>query len=318
MQTVERLSLGGLALAADAVTAEVVSAMHAQGLRPLLIKGPTVTKWLYESRIDRPYGDTDLLAAPSEIRAVERILRLLGFREGPSSAFSAPLSPGREWIRDRDGAIVDVHQTIYGASVAGATVWEVLSERTEDMWLKDVRIEMPSEAGRALLLGLHAFHHGPQGHVVRDVDRAAKILRFEVWEEAAQLAARLDATDAFAEGLRLSRAGALVADQLGLGGGTARSALLSQPAPTTDLGYALYLDEMASMPVRERIRFMLSRLVPSSRDLRWWRDAERFKGPLVAAYFVRLWRMGRRTAGGFKILVRARRRSSGDRRREAA
>ena len=55
-----------LALAIDAVTAQVVTALRANGIRPLLLKGPSIAGWLYGDGAARPYGDSDLLVASGE------------------------------------------------------------------------------------------------------------------------------------------------------------------------------------------------------------------------------------------------------------
>ena len=81
--TVLPLSAGirntALALAVDAVTAEVVTALRDAGIRPLLLKGPSIAGWLYGDGAARPYGDSDLLVSPGSYRPAENALRALGF-----------------------------------------------------------------------------------------------------------------------------------------------------------------------------------------------------------------------------------------------
>jgi len=50
-----------LSLHLDAVTAEVVEAFRAVGVRTILLRGPAVGKWLYQEVGDRSYVDVDLL-----------------------------------------------------------------------------------------------------------------------------------------------------------------------------------------------------------------------------------------------------------------
>jgi hypothetical protein len=48
-------------MALDATAAKVVEALERQQIPAILLKGPALTRWLYDRRIERSYGDVDLL-----------------------------------------------------------------------------------------------------------------------------------------------------------------------------------------------------------------------------------------------------------------
>ncbi|MEO6714059.1 MAG: nucleotidyltransferase family protein, partial [Mycobacteriales bacterium] len=53
-------------LAVDRLTADVVRALRAEGVEPILLKGPSFARLLYSSSELRPYVDADLLVAPGD------------------------------------------------------------------------------------------------------------------------------------------------------------------------------------------------------------------------------------------------------------
>src|SRR3954463_13466769 len=99
----------------DWCTAQAVKALRAEGVRPLLLKGPAVARWLYaENPRRRPYVDVDLLVAPDERAAAERALAALGY-DRPARTWRAEEPPhAMEWARPSDGAVVDLHRTLHG------------------------------------------------------------------------------------------------------------------------------------------------------------------------------------------------------------
>lgn len=115
----------------DLVTAEVVRALREAGFPPILLKGPSVVRWLYDPRAPRRYGDTDLLVPPP-LEVSEAVLRNLGFSR---------FTPGDHrfhrasvlWIRESDGRGVDLHQRFHGLEASADQVWDVLNARTEGM-----------------------------------------------------------------------------------------------------------------------------------------------------------------------------------------
>src|SRR5215211_5077419 len=127
-----------LGLAVDTVTAEVVTAMRNAGLRPLLLKGPSVALWLYGDDVPRPYGDSDLLLSPESQRAAQDVLRALGFRP---LGYPVPWE-SQAWMRRSDQAAVDLHRSLIGAAAAPARVWEELATDTETLPVGGVDVEV--------------------------------------------------------------------------------------------------------------------------------------------------------------------------------
>jgi hypothetical protein len=79
-------------------TAEAVQALRDQGVRAILIKGPTIAQWLYDDPADRPYQDIDLMVAPDRYGTAEEILGGLGYRTPAVRAAERP-SHARGWTR---------------------------------------------------------------------------------------------------------------------------------------------------------------------------------------------------------------------------
>src|SRR3954468_19053260 len=66
-------------LRVDAATAEVARALDAAAIPHILLKGPSVARWLYPEG-GRGYSDSDLLVSPSSVQAAEAVLESMGFR----------------------------------------------------------------------------------------------------------------------------------------------------------------------------------------------------------------------------------------------
>jgi hypothetical protein len=198
----------GTLLALDAVTAEVADDLERAGISVVLLKGPTISRWLYDAPSERPYDDIDILVRERELRAAEDVLRAGGFRYVHDDWH------GRIWLR---GPInVDLHHRILGLAAEPDRVFEVLLGSSERFELGRGSIRMPSPAARALLIALHAAQHGPDlPHPLEDLRRAIERLAEETWEEAALVATEFDARDAFATGLDLLPEGASLRGRLG-------------------------------------------------------------------------------------------------------
>jgi hypothetical protein len=67
-------------LAVDRVTAEVISAFDAAGIPSILLKGPSIARWLYPAG-GRGYVDTDLLVQRQQFSRASDLLKDLGFVE---------------------------------------------------------------------------------------------------------------------------------------------------------------------------------------------------------------------------------------------
>jgi hypothetical protein len=207
-----RIAAGGLAV--DAVAAEVVSALRAQGVEPILLRGPALARLLYADGV-RAYGDVDLLVEAAAQTRAQDVLVDIGFEASPNVVHFRP-AHASAWRRS-GGVNVDLHHTLVGVGRPSKDVWELLSAQTESLSVGGIEIAVLNPAAAALQVALHAAQHGVGvKRPLRDLELAVALLSAETWSRAAAFADSLEATEAFAAGLRLLPAGAHMADQLDL------------------------------------------------------------------------------------------------------
>ncbi|MDQ3586751.1 MAG: nucleotidyltransferase family protein [Actinomycetota bacterium] len=292
-------------LMVDRMTAEVIGALSRRGVEAIALKGASFAVWLYRDGAVRSYGDCDVLVAPDQVAAAQQVLRDLGFRD-----YSAPLAHPRleshAWRRDPDW--VDLHETLIGMRVHPEEVWGTLSRRTESQRIGGASLRVLDPVARTLHVALHAAQHGKdEQKPLDDLGRALELLPEELWTEAAELAERLGATEAFATGLRLLPQGHALASRLGLGdAGSVESTLLIDPVPL-----ALGFEHLSTVPgVGAKGLIVLRELVPTPAFMRWWSPLAR-RGPagLALAYCWRLVWLATQAVPGFLAWRRARRKS---------
>jgi hypothetical protein len=254
-----------LVLHVDNVTAEVVTAMRNVGIRPLLLKGPSIASWLYADGAARPYMDSDLLVAPGSHREAEDVLRRLGFRPRAYSLHR----DAQAWERRRDTSYVDLHRSLKGVAAAPDRVWQELAAHPDTLRIGGIEVEVLNIPARALHVALHAAQHGVDvPHPVEDLARALRVADERVWREAADLARRIHALPAFTAGLRLNPEGERYAERLTPTGRTPPEVVLSAGHK---IPVAIALETLASeRSLRARARLLLRALVPSSLYMRHW------------------------------------------------
>jgi Uncharacterised nucleotidyltransferase len=264
------------------VTAEVFAALHAAGVPAIVLKGASVARWLYDDT-PRYSSDVDLVVAPASLEAAEAVLRSLAFQPSHGDEHA------RDWARERDGMVVDLHETIVGVHVDPEVLWAELTSESERMELAGEEIAVLNPPARALHLALHAAQHGVGvSTALEDLERALARLAAERWGEAAGLAERLRAVPAFAAGLRLVPAGRAVADRLGLPVEISPEiALRTRTPPPVALG----LYELATAQgFRAKARLLARELAPPAAFMRGRFGFARTRAGLVAAYAWRpLW-----------------------------
>jgi len=262
--------------------------MRDGGVRPLLLKGPAVARWLYAPG-ERRYVDCDLLVPARERAGAERVLRRLGFRPRPWRAW---LRAAREWQRGE--ATVDLHTAVFGVGVTSERAWDVLSRETETMAVGGVDVEVLALPARTLQLATHVAQHPPshgQSQSREDLRRAVERVSTTTWQDAAHLADELDAEAALAAGLRQVDGGEKLARDLGVAGASSRLVeLVSGDGPPIALALAqiaaaesarlrLMLLARAVVPERTTAKAYVTRLIALARrapaDLAAWRRARR-------------------------------------------
>jgi hypothetical protein len=264
-----------LVLHVDSVTAEVFTAMREAGIRPLLLKGPSIAVWLYENGAARPYIDSDLLVAPGSYREAGSVLRRLGFRPRAYSLHR----DSQAWQRRRDASYVDLHRSLINVLASRDVAWRELATDAETLRVGGVEVEVLRIPARALHVALHAAQHG-EGDFRRpreDLARALRVADERVWREAADLARRIDALPAFAAGLRLDPEGERLAELLELP--RERPPAVELRAGS-DIPVAIALDSLASeRSLRTRARLLLRAVVPSALYMRHWSEMHMTRWP---------------------------------------
>lgn len=285
------LAAAARTLKADATTPEVVTALRAAGVRPILLKGPVFARWLYGDAPEaRSYVDVDLLVEQRLLPTAERVLAELGFVQAVEGVPEPEhgLIHSRPWVRAADLAQVDLHQTLFGAGAAPADVWAVLTDETERIAVAAVELEALTPAGCALHVAMHAaqhVHNAPRKSR-EDLARAVATVPEKTWREAMALAERLDATPTVVLGLDLLPESRALARRLGaVEANLARAA--TEPGSRANL--AVGIDRLMREPrTRARLRMVARELVPPRDFMRWWSALAR-RGPLGMA-LAYLWR----------------------------
>ncbi len=294
------------ALRVDELTAELARAFDERQIAFLLLKGPVIARWLYDDGTVRSYSDCDVLVAPDQVGAAQAVLRGRGF-EDVKSPMAHPRLESHGWKRAEHD--VDLHSTLIGIRASPRRVWDALWPTAETERVGGVDVHVLSVPARALHVALHAAQHGRDDQKpLEDLRRALELVPEQTWREAAALAESLQATAAFATGLRLLPPGAALAARLGLAAATSPDATLRlEPVPL-----ALAFEHLASTPGwKQRLLIIMRELFPTVEFMRWWSPlARRGTAGLVAAYCWRpLWLVAH--AGPGLVAWRRARRATG-------
>jgi Uncharacterised nucleotidyltransferase len=272
----------------DAATAEVVGALNEQGIRSILLRGPSIGRLLYADGAERSYNDVDLLVAPENLDAAGQVLRGLGFSQRPVDP--GELEHAEAWTRDHETSVVDLHWTVIGVAAEPSDLWRALADGTEGITIRGVRVEALAPQAIALQVALHAGQHGSDYvRALADLERALELLDRSTWRAAAELAERLRATELFAAGLRLLPGGQELAEELDLP--ERRSVETVLLARSQGLGGhgAPTLERLArTAGPRGRLSLVARSLFPPRASMHeWWPATERGGLWLLAGY---LWR----------------------------
>jgi hypothetical protein len=203
----------------DAALVDAMDRFAHDGVGALALKGSALAQWLYATGAPRSYVDCDLLVDPAHLERAEQALEALGYdrdfddREMPSWW----REHAGEWVRRSDAVTIDLHRTLPGVRVEHERAWLLLAANRGTVKILEREVPALNLPGRALHVALHAAQHGEGwSKPLHDLTRAIEQADAAIWRRAAELAAGLDATEAFAAGLRLIPAGAELADRLGL------------------------------------------------------------------------------------------------------
>lgn len=293
-------------LRVDFATAEALRVLAVAGVPNLLLKGPSVARWLYEPEEGRAYMDCDLLVPSRQFKTALEELVKIGFQPELEEA-DMP-----EWwrehalstFRELDSVIIDLHRTLPGVQVPEERLWATLSEATDTITVGDAPAHVLSEGGRVLHAALHAAQHGGTGRDLDVLERALDQVGEDEWRSAAALADTLDATAAFERGLRFLPEGAVLADRLGLHA----EPVIDVEIRATGVAEALTLARLLrARSLSERLALVRHKLVPPPTFMRKWSPLARHgRLGLALSYLWRLiWVIGR-TPPALQALLHAR------------
>jgi hypothetical protein len=208
-----------LNLTIDAMSGKIVASLREAGVPNLLLKGPVIARRLYRHGEIRPYADCDLLVRRSDLAMAEATVAGLGMLRVNAGERSIPMweRHHNSWRLDERHFDLELHWTLMHIGTDPETLWEVCNRDSGAMRVGGVEVSIPADPQLALILALHAAQHGLEwDRPQEDLRRAIEVLPPEVWRAAAQRAVELDATPAFAAGLRLIPSGAALAKTLAL------------------------------------------------------------------------------------------------------
>lgn len=290
----------------DLKGAEIRRAFGEAGLLTVLLKGPGLDHLLHGGARVRSYSDVDLLLPVESIPRAQRILVDLGFQrfdqEVPSAQVDGALAEvveaagathGGEWIREDDGISVDLHHTLPQVTAHPTQVWETLQGHVVDLEVAGTTAKVLDPPAAALLIALHAAHHGPLwGSALKDLEDAAAVLPADVWREAALLADAFGARRAMGAGLGLRPQTASIATALGLETTPSRGLQMLWDGDSWGHVVALAFRETSGTVARLRLARHIA--IPSAEAMRRGSArARRGRRGLAATYVLRLIQLGR-------------------------
>lgn len=308
----DSIRVAAVCLLVDRVSAEVITTLRAMGVPSLLMKGPAISTWIYGDET-RSYGDTDLLLRGSDWERAVVVLRRLGFADAldPLDRPRNGSLDSHPFVREADGATIDLHRTLFGIEAEPGEVWSAFFAEQMPQQVGGAKVAVPSYRARALHIAMHAVQHGGEAHrkPMRDLELALERVPQEVWADALELARELRAEAAFVAGLRLTAAGRRMAMMIGAapvaspGEGAARAELRLAGTPMAE-GFL----ELAATDPADRMALVLGVVAPRPAFMRWWTPlARRGRRGLAAAYVWRSLWLFWRAIPGYLAWRRARR-----------
>ncbi len=219
------------------------AALERAGVRSVLLKGPAFGRLLYHDARSRDYADVDLLVDPARLESAEKVLRALDFhRVDPEAAVRQTdasvggavgvqgASVPRRGSRERQ-FVIDLHDNLPQCGAHADLVWRALGEHLVVEEIAGSPTATLDRPASALLVALHAAHHGPGWDPgARDLAAAVEMFDLDCWREARALASTLEAEVALGAGLGTSESGASSPGGFRCRASRARRAACSGPA----------------------------------------------------------------------------------------
>jgi hypothetical protein len=268
----------------EGLSGQLAGALRERGLRGIVLKGPTLGRWLYGETSERMSLDIDLLISWGDLAAVEDVLRALGWRYLGIDAVGEGRPHCRIWERPDNGLILELHRTLAGVGATPAEAWAVLSAHTEELAFGGATTEVLDVPARAFHVALHATQHGT--HLERtqeDLRRAVHRVQLSDWQQAADIAGELGALPAFTTGLALAAEGRELLASLELPVEHSTEATLRVGGAPPMSGGLDWVSRQRGW--RAKLSFAARHLVPPRGYMRvWYAPARRSRLGLVVAY----------------------------------
>lgn len=306
------------AMGVDRVTGEVVTAMDAAGIPNILLKGPSVARWLYPEG-GRTYADTDLLVQASDHARAADLLRSLGFAETLSgfhpverrviAGHAVPFVRPRQADGGRGGN-VDLHRSLPLLPAPPELLWEAFDGMTTSIAVGGSDVRVLDRTGVALQVVVHAVQQGFELHTGEDLRRLVTTPAAPDWEAVAALATRLGIADVLGHGLRRHPAGAAIADRLGLPLGVGEGSPFRYALAGAPPGAATLLRLWDAPTWREKGRLGRWILLPSAGKVRYMSARAGGRNRSLAGAYLRWWRyLAAGAVAALRDAARRRRRS---------
>lgn len=232
----------------DLVAVECSAALGEANVPHVLLKGPSTALWLYDP--PRPYRDVDLLVPLSQVERAVGVLSDAGLAV-PGAGRVGEEAPHSLLLRSSRGSEIDVHVSLPTVPVHGDIVWEALRDHVEQLELGVGSVPVLDDAGRCLVIALHALNNGPgSGQPLEDLSRARGRCAGEVWGVAESIAGAMRADDLLAGALAMLEGSAEVPE---------RARLYTMRAPSAAFG----LDRLLHARRRDIPRLLWRELLPS-------------------------------------------------------
>lgn len=310
-RSLNKLQVAASNLRVDVVTVEIAQALTSASIPFLLLKGRAIATWLYDDPTERPYNDCDLLVSPARFAEATTVLLARGFRKAPQAVESiGPPGHPQEWLRDRDGAVIDLHRQLTGVDLDPEAAFELLAETAEHHDVRGTPVPMLGIPARTLHVAMHVAQHGRlMKKPFDDLQRAIERVPLEVWQETHLLAARLKAVDALGAGLGLLEDGRRLADELGVPAPrSVEVALRAGMSSPVAIGFEWFSQTTGFFA---KLRFLRARLVPPADEMRAMSEEDASRAKLARLYVRRVGRLLAGAPRGLREWMSTRRKMDG-------
>jgi hypothetical protein len=299
----------------DAAAVKAFEAFAAAGVDPVLLKGPGLARLLYTAEERRTYSDVDVLVAPRDLTQARETLERLGYRNATDVLGIDDVGAvvhEESWVGVNAGSqrelLIELHLRMAGSEAPPEAAWDALSPHRTWIDLRGRRMPVLDLQGSAMHLATHAAQHGP-GYIkgCRELALGLERWPFAIWRGAARLAAEIEATEAFAAGMRLVPAGSELARTLGLPA-TDRLDWEIRHSGARPRGTFHLRALLEAQGLRARTRVVRRSLLPPRRWIEWQFPWARASGRrLLLAYLIHIARTPEWTARAWWFWRRAKR-----------